>query len=887
MPSTMKDDYRHASATRTQIATEQTYTALTPEQEAPAAWRSETSGDAAGRRRLPHLVWKRSDETRDGCYEPVGQPLYEHERIEPAVWLQSLAKQRSASGAARSDRSAHQLGMDLGPRYDPESMAEENAFRAYRQGRSWMNRLIRGSSTDVMASLLAKERMAGQVQAVYMDPPYGIDFNRVLPLRTGKADDQKADDGQVGVRQTASVRCFTDRYRDGLHSYLDTLYREFILVRDLLTDHGSLFVQIGRAHVHRLALLLDEVFGEENRVTTIVFSKGTHTSRATLAENGDFILWYCKEKAAFEKDGFVKLYSPVTRKEIIEKFNWDVMVHASDGRFRRITDAEREDPDRIPVGDRVCRRMPLSSQGESTTGRSAAYTWTRTDGQSETVSPPPGTHWPVSMEGLDRLNALGRLTRGLGDDGLLGWVKYEDEYAGPEISNLWEDLGSPTDLHYVVETAPAVIERCLLMTTKPGDLVLDPTGGSGTTALVAERWGRRWISIDGSAVAVAVARQRLLTAVHPWHLLIDEPEGDLKERQLRNDRELGDQAPLPERTAFGHDPQLGFVYKRIKKVSASILAYDRKVETTLLVDQTYRRGKRVTSAFTVESHNPYRIASPREVAEATEGAASPAPSEHNADVLGKLAEMLERNGIRDMDDRRTEVTGVTDWPVRDNRVLTHAGWSGRGRCAIALFEPGVTADQATIKCAVTEALRSPEDVRTVVIAAFAFGPEVRQAVGTHGNVDVRLVQTNQELQLRHIDPDRAMRAFVEVGEPDVAVIRNPDDPDEVFLQVRGFDCYDPATGSVRRGEKRNIACWMVDTEHNDRAFCARLIGFPNRSDDKQLQRMKRELASRIDPERWKDMTSDTSLPFRWPKHANVAVRIITEYGDEMTTIVRR
>lgn len=210
MASTLKTDYRHASATRAQIATEQTHTTLTPAQEAPAPWRADAPGGDDRPCGRPHLVWNRSDETRDGRYEPVGRPLYEHERIEPAVWLQSMAKRRGA-GARKSNRGAQQLGMDLGPRFDPESMTDDNAFRVYRHDRDWMNRLIRGSSTDVLASLLAKERMAGQVQMIYMDPPYGIDFKRGLPLRTGQADDQKADDGQPGLRQAASVKCFTDR----------------------------------------------------------------------------------------------------------------------------------------------------------------------------------------------------------------------------------------------------------------------------------------------------------------------------------------------------------------------------------------------------------------------------------------------------------------------------------------------------------------------------------------------------------------------------------------------------------------------------------------------------------------------------------------------------
>lgn len=204
---------------------------------------------------------------------------------------------------------------------------------------------------------------------------------------------------------------------------------------------------------------------------------------------------------------------------------------------------------------------------------------------------------------------------------------------------------------------------------------------------------------------------------------------------------------------------------RPRKVYASILGYDRPIETTLLVNQTYRKGKRVSSAFTVESHNPYRITAPGAVAAGSANLEGVSAGGHAADVLARLAAMLERNGLRDMDDRRTEITGVTEWPDAQRRVLTPVGWSEGSRCGIAMLEPGVTADYATVKSAVTEAMRSPEDIRSVVIAAFGFGAGVRQATAERGSIAVRLVQTNQDLQLEHIEPDRAMRAFVEIGNP--------------------------------------------------------------------------------------------------------------------------
>ena len=297
------------------------------------------------------------------------------------------------------------------------------------------------------------------------------------------------------MRSFGSFQSVWNRLRpffvDGLHSYMDTVFRVSAHARSLLVDSGNFFLQIGVENVHRVSVVLDEVFGPENRVATIAFAKAGASSAKHLPQVADWLLCYAKDK---ERTKYRQLYEPLTRKEKLVHMNWDAMVELPNGICRDLTAAERADLDQnLPSGARLFTRMPIASQDESTTGRSESFSW---DG---TVYPcPPGQHWRISLDGLQRLADTGRLIAT--NKGSLRWKRYETEVPGRQVTNLWRDPQSPDDLHYVVETAESVVERCMLMTTDPGDLVLDPTCGSGTTAAVAERWGRRWITIDASAI---------------------------------------------------------------------------------------------------------------------------------------------------------------------------------------------------------------------------------------------------------------------------------------------------------------------------------------------------------------------------------------------------
>ena len=497
--------YAHASADRLNLPTEETAPYMTDADRAPRRYEPPIRDDRAGE---PRLSWDRGDDPN--ALEVESHPLYIHEKIHPAAFVRSLTT------APADRRETRKL---FGTAYN--DLPENAAYEWYEHRGNWQNRLIRGDSRRIMASLADRDRLAGRVQMVYYDPPYGIKFNSNFQPSVNKRDagtTSKAVPGDVGI-----VRAFRDAYENGIHSYLDNIRRNAVLARTLLQDSGSLFVQIGNANVHRLAVVLDEVFGAENRIATIPFVKTGGSSSKTLSQVADYLLWYARERDAIK---FHQLYEHLDRKGKITYRRRGAMVELADGTFRRPTAGEIDSPgEQLPEGSRIFQHMPLTSQDASETGRSEPFVL-----MGKTYRCGPNEHWRVSEEGLQRLAQTNRLA--WSERGNLGWKQYEDELPGRRIHNVWSKQMSPSDLHYVVETAELVVERCLLMTTDPGDLVLDITCGSGTTAFVAEQWGRRWITADAAAVPIALARQRLAVGVFPYHLLQDSPEGALKEDEL-------------------------------------------------------------------------------------------------------------------------------------------------------------------------------------------------------------------------------------------------------------------------------------------------------------------------------------------------------------------
>jgi len=562
------------------------------ESEEKSAARPQPAAEATAPRKErpePVLCWDRQGATSaaDDNHRFAGLPLYTREKVNPLSMINQLRKPDALAAAPSL--------------FDDFDGLPDGAFEweFYQHPGNWQNRLIHGDSAEVMQSLIARDGLAGRVQMIYFDPPYGIGFKSNFMTATDRLETRDDATG-VPVGDTAPLRAFRDTYRNGIHSYLDEVHERLVLFRALLTESGSLFVQIGDDNVHRLAVLCDEVFGAENRVATITWRSTGGTSARTLPESASYLLWYARDKAEV---AFNQLYEPMNRKEIID--SWAKSFSAPtlelpDGSTRRLTRAETNDPDaQIPPDARVYKREQLTSQGASDTGRTCPYVYggvtyhpgstrqwrvstpeeqTRTSDPSARVngaadSPPTGGE--SRSCGLDRLAELKRLD-GSGEGGGLMWRWYDDEVPGRKVDNVWSQMRKPSGKRYVVQTNQDLIARCILMSTDPGDLVLDPTCGSGVTAHTAERWGRRWITIDAGRVAIAVARRHLLTSAYPWYRTLDG----------------------------GNDPGAGLDTETMQRVSAATLAYDTvdDPENTIhLVDRPKEeKGRsRLTGPFTV------------------------------------------------------------------------------------------------------------------------------------------------------------------------------------------------------------------------------------------------------------------------------------------------
>ena len=841
------ESYTYKSASRANLPTEQTEPVMSAEDKSPRPY-------APTRRRSepPALAWERGEtgDRDDGYPAP---PLYIREKIHPRAFVESL-----------------KAGVEPPRLFDdfnglPSRLSA--AYEWYRHAGSWQNRIVHGESARVMASLLEREAMNGRVQMIYFDPPYGIGFksNFQVSLRS-----RETPANRKGIPyDTRTVRAFRDTYEREIHSYLDQMREKLVLCRDLLTDSGSIFVQIGDENVHRVALVCDELFGHENRVSTISFATSGSSAAATLPSVADYLLWYAKDKRQIK---YHQIYEPLDRREIVKHFSSYVMVEMADGTTRQLTREERAEPNRnLPADARLYRRMRLVSPGTSTTGRSGIYRWNGHDWPC-----PTGQHWRVSVEGMDRLAELDRLdAAGLG--GELSWKWYENEVPGRKIHNIWHRQMSVSDKRYVVQTANSVIERALLMTTDPGDLVFDPTCGGATTAHAAEKWGRRWITCDTSPIAVAIARQRIATATHPYWLLSDSPEGAARER------ELGGAAWEPTK-GFDEDPVHGFVYRRTPKVSAGILAYDQDVPPVLLVDRPYEsRGVvRVSSPFTVESESPHAYLP---VEGDPEGSLHSQPVAHGK-LVERATEALLKSGIRGgRKGADILIREIETWPGPEgfisHRVVYTVGEGVTEKwAALSVAAEDVTVTAEMIRAAATEAAQQVHETELLIMVGFAFDAD--SSVEQIGRVKVARANMNRDLQVGDLRDTTSDHAFVMVGQPDVEVEILPDG--QMCVELLGYDTYNPATGNVSSGKPDDVACWMVDTDHDGISFFARRIHFPGAQNDRQIKRLQKALGPTVDKLSWDATLSNRSAPFDPPETGRIAVKIITTTGAEMSVV---
>lgn len=835
----------------------------------------------------PQLVWKNKDQQDAEDLVVEAPPLFIQEKVDPRVLIEDLHETTA--------RAQDPPELTLFESFDGLEGLESIEF--YKHAANWSNRLILGDSLQVMGSLAERENLRGQVQMVYMDPPYGIRFgsNWQVSVNRREVKDRLED----ATREIEQIKAFRDTWELGVSSYLAYLRDRLTISRDLLTESGSVFVQIGDENVHLVRSVMDEVFGSRNYAGTIAFYKTSSQSTAAIQSVFDYILVYAKDR---DHQKLRQLFVPKTPGERGAKQY--TMVFSPDLReSRRMTKAEIAGQSAIPDGWRIGRLGPTTSSGHQA-NRSRPYVFAGT-----AFSCPPGRHWsydPSPGGAMDRLAAIGRLrTSG---KSLATVLLAEDNPVTP-LDNVWLDTGTGSfteDQVYVVQTGTKVLQRCMLMVTDPGDLVLDPTCGSGTTAVVAEQWGRRWITIDTSRVALTLARQRMLGAKYPYFMLLDSSVGQSREREITG---------APRSSAqTSQDVRKGFVYRRVPHITLKSIAenpeitpgmsreqIDRAVlkyaESEILYDQPHEDESilRVTGRFTVESLSPHRAFGADASAPASEGLADVDSSESFEEML---LENLHRAGVQNgRKSERFEFDQIERLPGKYLVArATPRGDLAAERVAISVGPRYGTVGADWIKGAAREAMKGQgHDV--LLVLGFAFDPRsiemvqefkpgddsfAVQAEHQAGGIRILLVRMNADLAMGEtlLKKTKAANLFTVFGEPDVS---EPQWTEGGWVvTIRGFDVYNPVTGEIRPGDESEIAMWMIDTDYNEESFFVRHAYFLGND---PYDKLKKALKAEINEEAWASMNSATSRPFAHPTTGKIAIKVINHYGDELLTVL--
>ena len=594
------------------------------------------------------LVWRGKD-TQDWSDLVVSPPpIYIQEKVQPKAIIEGIRKESRARAEAAAD--APDLFGDFNGLDDPEARLE-----FYQHDQHWSNRMILGDSMQVMTSLAEREGLRGKVQCIYFDPPYGIKFNSNWQVSTQSRDvkDGKREDVS---REPEQVKAFRDTWKDGIHSYLTYLRDRLTVARALLTESGSVFVQIGDENVHRVRALMDEVFGVEEFVTEIIVQKTGSLSGSFIQSNFDRLLWYTKDKSAAEAK-----FRPLVRARDIngEGGSGYTKVAISPVDTRTLTRSEREDPSSISDINQVWRSYPLTSDGfRTTTTKNFSF-------EGMTFHPGKAAHWKVAEGDLTRVGRAGRIVI---DGKQISLKRFFGDDPTVNLGGIWQDLGGAAERVYVVQTATKVVERCILMTTDPGDLVLDPTCGSGTTAFVAEQWGRRWITLDTSRVALALARTRLMAARYPYYFLSDSTEGRAKEQSVSG--------KVQPDSPTNSDVRLGFVYERAPHITLGDIA--KNIEIDVLWEDAQQTLEPLRAALNTSlSQNWEEWEIPREPGDPWPRSAAEAWAYlHSAKAATRETEILLRQINQELNRNYTLETLPASprdpWPDEAERV--HAAW---------------------------------------------------------------------------------------------------------------------------------------------------------------------------------------------------------------------
>ena len=853
------------------------------------------------KRRQPYLAWAGKAERT--TFEVPTVSLHVHERIEPRTIIEAVRKQ---NGRER------QLGLFERP---GENRPLREAIDFYRYPHGWSNRLIAGDSLLVMNSLLEKEGMAGKVQMVYIDPPYGIRYGSNFQPFVNKRDVKDRSDDDL-TSEPEMLRAFRDTWELGIHSYLTYLRDRLLLAKELLHESGSCFVQISEENVQLVRNVMDEVFGMRNLVAQIAFRKKLMPLGAkTLEGMNDYLCWYGKDKPALEKR-YRQLYVRTTPDP---NGRW-TGVREAEGTLRRLTKAEREDFAHISED---CELFGTVSQWAPSFSPANVYEF---EFEGRTYKPTPGQCWITSKE---KMATLGRIQRLFVEGEFPRYVAYHSDFPYRKVTHPWNDTAPAQDKTYAVQTSEGVIERCILMTTEAGDLVLDPTCGSGTTAYVAEQWGRRWITTDTSRVAIALAKQRLTTALFDYYKLAHEEHGVSGGFICKT-------VPHVTLKSIANNPEIREGMTRAQ-IDAAIAKY---AEQETLYDQPEidKSKARVTGPFTVEavpapvvrsvSDSPH----PGPLPEGEEDGAGETPTLRLGPAIARDGETLRQAQWRD-ELLKTGARGQSGQMLAFTRIEPLAGcaylhaegeskadggfgratWKAGERVVVSFGPEHAPLEQRQVELAWQEARELEPRPKLLLFAAFEFDPEAAKDIDALDPAKARMVllkaKMNGDLFTEDLKKKRASNeSFWLIGQPEVAVRRAKGTGDRVQggrrphpgplpegegegkermwqVEVLGFDYWNPKTGNVESGDTRRIAMWMLDPDYDGRSLYPRQVFFPMAGPKDGWARLAANLKAEIDPERIEAYRGVVSLPFEQTgKRQKIAVKIIDDRGIESLVV---
>ncbi len=848
-------------------------------------------------------------------------PLYIQEKVHPKVLIDDLERQSKAVQAAAETQ--FDMFADFNGLPSEDARAE-----FYQHDAHWSNRMILGDSLQVMASLAEREGLRGKVQCIYFDPPYGIKFNSNFQWSTTSRDVKDGNKDHI-TREPEQVKAFRDTWRDGIHSYLTYLRDRLTVARDLLTESGSIFVQIGDENVHRVRAVLDEVFGDSNALADIVVEKTSGASMRYVDRVADFVLWYGKNSE-------VTKYRPLFEEKSLDDFSYEYKFWQDSAGFRsdgyRVTEQTHEDA--------VFAIKPLTSQTNAST--------TVYDYEFRGKSYKSGKRqWTTPRSGMDRLVKANRVE---GRASSIGFVRFFHDFKVVPRANIWTDTGtgSFTDAKvYVVQSGTKIVQRCLLMASDPGDLILDPTCGSGTTAYVAEQWGRRWITIDTSRVALALARARIMGARYPFYLLADSRDGQVQESKLSG--------RVPSEAATHGNVRQGFVYERVPHITLKSIANNaeidviwedaqetleslrEKLNTELkehwheweipreaaqswsaaakathaawwearitrqkaidasiaakadfenLYDKPYddKNKVRVAGPFTVESLSPHRVLAVDENEDLIEMPGQSGSDPRDAqDFVQIILDNLKLAGVQQAhkEDKIT-FTSLAPWPgsyiCADGRYTDADGTEKRAGIFIGPEFGTVTREDLVV------AAREAGDANFDVLIACAFSYDAHSSeMNKLGRIRVLKARMNADLHMAEdLKNTGKGNLFVIFGEPEIEV--QDAGNGRIRVKVLGVDVFEPSTGKVRSNGPDGIACWFIDTDYNEESFFVRQAYFLGANDP--YKSLKTSLKAVINEDAWATLNSDTSRAFDKPESGRVAVKVINHLGDEVMKVFR-